>query len=191
VRWWGAAVVAALHGLVLLALLLHKHMEGPNAVSLPAMRWIDLKPEKPLPILSLPARAAPKIAAPPAVTLPPPQVTISSPEASHTSPVTLPPNPNAPSPPSSSAGRRDYNDLFPAEKKEQLKRFFAEQAITDRRENARPGNRTSPCDIFKKPDDLGTAGEPPNTGVTKTFKPALVFGTGGSDEDGVSAQACN
>ena len=86
------------------------------------------------------------------------------------------------------AGRPNYNDLFSANKKQQLKQFFTDQAAEDRRENAKPDHPKSTCDMFKKPDDLGEAGPRSNSGIPQNFKPALTFGVGGSDP---SAQACN
>lgn len=187
VRWGGGAVVLALHGIVFMILLFHEHLKGPNPETVVEFHWIDLKPEKLAPVSSKVVLPVPRSMAVPAVTLSPPQFTVLSPEAPRPSPITVVPSDRA----SPAQGRRDYNDLFSADKKEQFKRFFNEQAIVDRRENAKLGNSKSPCDVFKKPDDLGAAGDLPSNGVTKNFKPGFAIGTGGSDDDGVSVRPCN
>lgn len=185
VRWWAATAVLVLHAIVLLALL-REHVKRSEPEAIATMRWIALPPEKPAPMLRRDIPSPPGRQIAPSVTLPLPQFTVSVPERPRPSPITIAPTEQ------SQQGRRDYNDLFSVEKKEQLKRFFAEQATMDRRENARAGKRSSPCDAFKKPDDLGAAGEPPNNGVSKNFKPGFTVGTGGSDDDeGLSAHPCN
>ena len=189
-RWWGSAVVLGLHGLALVALLLHDYIRNPAVIPNRPMTLLFLRPEKPLrpnPV----AISIPRSAPPVSVNLPVPQITILPPEMHRPSPITVTPEERVVPTPPTRQGTPNYNDLFSADKKAQLKQFFDEQAVVDRRENAKAGKSKTGCDAFNKPDDLGEAGERSNTGIPKNFKPGLVIGVGGGKDDDVAVHACN
>lgn len=181
-RWLGGGAVALVHLAFLLALLLTDKLTLHKPADVKPMVVYRIPEGPPAPAT---ARVpAPKSATPPVVTLSPPPFSVAPPSSA----ITIMPSEKAAPAPAPQAGRPNYNDLFSAEKKQQLKQFFTDQAAEDQRENAKPDHHKSACDLFKKPDDLGEAGPRSNTGIPQNFKPGMVMSFGASDP---SVQACN
>jgi hypothetical protein len=174
-----------------MALLVQAHLKLTPLPTTKPMILLHLKSDPPTRVPNPIVVTPPRSIAPSGTTLTPPQFSVAPSEARRQSAITVLPEGNAPPASPLSAGRTNYNDLFSADKKEQFKHFFNDQAVEDRRENAKAASSKSACDTFKKQDDLGEAGSQSNTGVSQNFKPGLVIGAGGSDSDKPIVHACN
>src|SRR5579859_355331 len=129
-------IVVLLHILVALALLLHLKAAKQPALPSRSMLLMSLKPAAPA--AEMKAIAPTRSFAPPAVSLTSPLISVSP--RGITVPETVPAISGSGAAPSE---RKTSKDLFSDEKKEAFKRFFKEQAIEDRRENAKAAGHRS------------------------------------------------
>jgi len=183
-RFLSGGIVLLLHILVALALLLHVQAAKQPVLPSRSMLLLSLKPAAPA--AETKAIAPTRGFAPPAVSLTSPLITVS-PRG-----ITVP----EAAPPVSGSGaavpeRKNSRDLFSDEKKEEFKRFFKEQAIEDRRENAKASSHRSGCDLFRKPGELNQPDEQTPDGIPRNFVPAFGVGIHAPEDGKVYMEPCN
>jgi len=183
-RFLSGGIVLLLHILVALALIFHLHAAKPPVLPSRSMLLMSLKPDIPAaaPKSVTPARSF----APPAVSLTAPLITVSP--RGITVPETAPPVSGSAA---AASERKTSKDLFSDEKKEEFKRFFKEQAIEDRRENAKAASHRSGCDLFRKPGELNQPDEQTPNGIPRNFVPAFGVGIHAPEDGKVYMEPCN
>ncbi|GEM_PF-6978464 len=177
-------IVVLLHILVALALLLHLKAAKQPALPSRSMLLMSLKPAAPA--AEMKAIAPTRSFAPPAVSLTSPLISVSP--RGITVPETVPAISGSGAAPSE---RKTSKDLFSDEKKEAFKRFFKEQAIEDRRENAKAAGHRSGCDLFRKPGELAQPDEQTSNGIPRNFVPAFGVGIHAPEDGKAYMEPCN
>ncbi len=188
-RLVSGGTVLLLHVLVVVALLLHLHAAPPSALPSRSLVLLSLHPDAPAPA---PRPVAPtRSFTPPAASLTAPIFTLAPREARG---IAVPETPAA-TPPGASAPveRKNPQDLFSDQKKEEFRRFFKQQAAEDRHENAKAAHATASCNVFRKPGEQDQPDLQAANGITRNFVPAFGIGldTPGDGKVPASLQACN